>query len=268
MGRHGNHKVSRVACASAETTTEKEMKRVLILVLSTDKPPYDTLYRASTETWDSEEVEGVETIFYFARTNYATNSPRVLFTDSDDDFFSMGRKTLAAFKYALENREFDYIFRANASLFVNKPGLLRYVQDRPTENLALGVVADCGNFEGDKHSFLWGPSYLLSRDVVEKVVEQQGHWKHRAMDDNAISMLLRDIGIPLDNRGSMASIALRNGGYEFTYYENGAGGFVKMDDLRDVTRRLPGQFAFRVKDDANRENDVRLMHELKEAFKV
>lgn len=39
-----------------------------------------------------------------------------------------------------------------------------------------------------------------------------------------------------------------------------------MPDLDGLRRRLPEQFAFRVKDDANRENDVRLMKELHEVF--
>lgn len=245
------------------------MKRVLILVLSTDKEFYGKLYHASVDTWDSEEVEGVETVFYFARSDRSglRKEGKCLYTDSDDDFFSMGKKTLFAFKWALDNCAFDYVFRANASLFVHKPGLLRYIQDKPKENLALGVVADCGNFEGEQFSFLWGPSYMLSRDVVQKVVEQAGHWNHAMMEDNAISYLLRTLEVPLDNRGSMASIALKNGGYEFTYYENGAGGGAFMADLADLPDRLPDQFAFRVKDDANRENDVRLMKELHDVFK-
>lgn len=237
------------------------MKRVLILVLSTDKPPYDKLYEASRQTWDSHEVDGVKTIFYFARSSRSglRKEGKCLYTDSDDDFFSMGKKTLFAFEWALANREFDYIFRANASLYIDKAGLAKYCLDKPEHNLALGVIAP--------GPFLWGPSYMLSRDVVQKVVENKDQWDHTKMDDVAISRLLQDVGIPLDNRGSMASVALKNGGYEFTYYENGSGGGAFMADLADLPRRLPDQFAFRVKDDANRENDVRLMKELHEVFK-
>lgn len=242
------------------------MKRVLILVLSTEKDFYARLAETSRATWDAEEVEGVETIFYFGRSA-KESTDKFFYTDAPDGFFDMGRKTLAAFDYALKHREFDYIFRANASLYVEKDGLFRYVQDKPEKNLALGVVAECGEFEGEKFNYLWGPSYLLSRDVVQKVVENAGKWDHRLMDDNAISRLLTAIGVPLDNRGSMASVALRNNGYEFTYYENGQGGFVSMPDLEGLRRRLPNQWCFRVKDDANRENDIRLMKELHAAFK-
>jgi hypothetical protein len=243
------------------------MKTVLILVLSTDKDLYARLAQTSRETWDANEVEGVEAIFYFAHSDKPSTF-KALYTSSDDDFYSMGKKTLCAFEYALANRQFDYIFRANASLFVSKPGLLKYVQDKPETNLALGVVADCGHFEGERYSFLWGPSFLLSRDVVERIVANQAFWDHRLMDDNAISRLLTQLAVPLDNRGSMASVALKNGGYEFMYYENGAAGGVTMQSLSQLREWLPNQFAFRVKDDANRENDIRLMKELNAVFNV
>lgn len=244
------------------------MKRVLILVLSTDQQWYGRLAETSMQTWDAHDVEGVETIFYFGRTGGRPGTRTTLNCDCDDGFFDMGRKTLAAFEYALAMRHFDYIFRANASLYVHKPGLLQYVQDKPETGLALGVVADCGNFEGDKHSFMWGPSYLLSRDVVKQVVLHKDKWKHGAMDDNAISMLLRDIGIPLDNRASMASLAIQDGRYSSVYYEGGVSGGASAESLSEIVSVLPGQFAFRVKDDANRENDIRLMRELDAVFQA
>jgi hypothetical protein len=247
------------------------MKRVLILVLSTDKDFYGNLYRASTETWDNKEIEGVETVFYFARycaLPIDPSDPKVLRVDCGDDFFDMGRKTVGAFEWALHYRAFDYIFRANASLFINKPGLLKYVRDKPKTDLALGVVADCGQFEGERFSYLWGPSYLLSRDVVEKIVANQAFWDHRLMDDNAISRLLTQLGIPLDNRGSMASLAKNERGYEFVYYENGVSGGVTMQSLSQLREWLPNQFAFRCKCDSDREIDIRLMKELHAIFDV
>lgn len=244
------------------------MKRVLCLVLSTDKEFYGRLAEASRATWDAEDIHGVETIFYFGRSDKPTTD-KYLNTGVDDDYWNMGRKTLAAFEYALKHREFDYVFRANASLYVHKPGLRSYVQDQlQFTNLALGVVADCGKCGDETFPFLWGPSYLLSRDVVEKVVANGDLWKHDLTDDLSISYLLRQIGIPLDNRGSMASIALKNGGgYYFVYYEAGASGGAYMDSLSQLRDRLPNQWCFRVKDDADRNNDTRLMKELKEVFK-
>lgn len=240
------------------------MKRVLILVLSTDKDWYGRLAETSRATWDAEEVEGVETVFYFAHSD-KPSTDKYLYTTSDDEFHSMGKKTLCAFEYALANRQFDYVFRANASLYVDKKGLLRYVQDKPETGLALGVIA-AGSHKDEKFPYMWGPSYLLSEDIVQKVVDNAALWDHTMMDDLALSHLLRALEVPLDNKGSMASIALNGQGYEFVHYENGAGGGATMKDLSELPARLPNQFAFRVKDDANRDNDVRLMNELHAAF--
>lgn len=246
------------------------MKTVLILVLSTDMrdvqgtgPEYHYKALADTQmaTWDSVEVEGVETIFYFANANGRTGS-NVLCCATADGFFDMGRKTLAAFEYALANRKFDYIFRANASLYVHKPGLLRYIQTQPETNLALGVGAPHnGNI------FLWGPGYLLSRDVVQKVVDAKAGWDHLLMDDVALSMLLDTLGIPLDNRGSLCSVALGKNGYDLTYYGNGYAGGAHFASLSEV-RELQDQFAFRTKCDSDRTIDVKLMHELFAVFSV
>lgn len=240
------------------------MKRVLILVLSTEMQFYKRLAETSRDTWDSVEVAGVETIFYFARSEQP-NTDKILFTDAGDDFFDMGRKTLAAFTYALSNRTFDYVFRANASLYVEKIGLLRYVQDKPETNLALGVLAP-GTYNGEQFLYLWGPGYLLSRDVVKLIVDNREQWDHAVTDDNAISILLNKFNVPLDNRGSMASIALTSHGYEFVYYENGAGGGATMKGLSELRQRLPDQFAFRVKTDNDRQVDITLMKELHAVF--
>lgn len=242
-------------------------KRVLILVLSTDMrevqgngPEYHYKALADTQmaTWDSVEVEGVETIFYFANANGRTGD-NVLCCATPDGFFNMGHKTLAAFEYALDYRKFDYVFRANASLYVHKPGLLRYIQNQPETNLALGVGAPHnGNI------FLWGPGYLLSRDVVQKVVDAKAGFDHTQMDDVALSMLLDTLGIPLDNRGSLCSVALGKNGYDLMFYQDGHTGGAHLANLAEVKEL--DQFAFRTKCDSDRAVDIRLMRELHEVF--
>lgn len=248
------------------------MKRVLILVLSTEMSGvqgngpayhYRTLAELSRATWDREDVDGVETIFYFGRTGKEATF-KILYTAAEDEGLqNMGHKTIAALRYAIANRKFDYIFLANSSLYVNKAKLLAYVQEQPNWGLAQGVCAPEGEFH-----FLWGPARLLSRDVVEAVVAHRDLWNHALMDDNALSRVLREIGIPLDCAGSMTSVALTpDGRYDLLAYENGHGGGMTVPDLKSVPVNLPNQFCFRVKTDANRSNDLRFMKELDEAFK-
>lgn len=246
----------------------ENLKSVLILVLSTDMRDvqgtgpeyhYKTLADTQMATWDSVEVEGVKTIFYFANANGRTGD-NVLCCATADGFFDMGRKTIAAFEYALANRTFDYVFRANASLYVHKPGLLHYIQSQPETKLALGVGAPHNG-----KTFLWGPGYLLSRDVVQKVVDAKAGFDHTQMDDVALSQLLDTLGIPLDNRGSLCSIAITGEKYQATFYENGFAGAAEFRDLAHI-KTLQDQFAFRVKTDSDRTVDIRLMRELHAVF--
>lgn len=220
------------------------MKTVLILVLSTDKDWYWSLMEASRDTWDAEEVEEVETIFYFGRSD-KQSTDKLLFLDVDDGFFDMGKKELAAFQYALANRQFDYAFLANASLYVDKLWLRDYIQDKPDTNLALGVCT-----EYKPLPFLWGPARLLSRDVIEKLVENQGLWDHSLMEDVALSHVLHALNVPLDGHGTMATIAEEpNGEILTTYYGD-----------------HDKPFCYRVKQDGRRDRDIAVMHALKKTF--
>ncbi len=239
------------------------MKKVLILVLSTEKDWYPKLAEASRQTWDSVDVPGVETIFYFAESS-KPNDYKTFYAPCDDDFWSMGKKTLLAFDHALANREFDFIFRANASLYVDKAGLLKYVQGK-SDRLALGVLGP-GSRNGEQFMFLWGPGFLLSRDVVQLICDNRHLWDHKITDDNAISLLLRSLEIELDGRGSMASLAIKENGRECIFYENGSGGGVFAATMREVVDSAPNQWCFRVKDDSNRDNDIKIMRELHAAF--
>lgn len=240
------------------------MKRVLILVLSTERDFYGRLAETSRATWDAEEVEGVETIFYFGSSS-KPSTDKFFYTDSDDEFHSMGKKTLCAFGHALANREWDYVFRANASLYVHKPGLLRYAQNWREHGLALGVLAP-GSRNGEQFDYMWGPGYMLSRDIVQLVCDNRELWDHTMMDDNAISYLLHGLDIPLDNRGSLASLAIQEGGRQCTFYENGSGGAVFAATMKEVVALIPNQFAFRCKTDSDRTIDIQLMRELQEGL--
>jgi hypothetical protein len=58
-----------------------EMKRVLILVVSSQNPPYDRMYQTSCETWDSIDVPGVETVYYFSEPMQPNTDTEIYFTE-------------------------------------------------------------------------------------------------------------------------------------------------------------------------------------------
>lgn len=133
------------------------MPRILILVLSYNSPPFDTLMRVQQETFDSVEVEGVKTIYYhggylFDETNWQMVSkiPRYWFRrvkhndwsetlkfKCTDEYYYMAAKFVAALEY-INDLEYDFIFRTNSSSYVNKKELVEFAKTLPKEKLYSG----------------------------------------------------------------------------------------------------------------------------------
>lgn len=245
------------------------MKKVLVLVLSSEEKYWGDDYRASIATWDSLQVEGVETIFYFGKS-HKQNTHKNIYTDTVDGFYNLGYRTVEAFDWALKNKEFDFIFRANSSMYINKEKLSRYAQFQDKEELALGVLAPT-TYADEKFDFMWGGSgYLISRDVIEKIVLNRMKWNNLMMEDVALTDLLNKIGVKPLGHGSACSMDKRDGRYTFIAYSRGAGGGATLTDLNDINTNevLKNQFCIRVKCDHDRTQDVILMNELFLAYHV
>lgn len=233
------------------------MKKVLIMVMSSDKQPWKPLGEASMKTWDTIHVNGVETVFYAGcpKNGGISGSSEQLYLLEPDTLTNGGKITVHAFEWALQRKDFDYILRVNASTFVNKKLVFDYVQDKPETNLYMGVGAPYSLPQKD-FLYAWGPHYLLSKDVVQLIVDNKDKWNHGLMDDVALGLLMNDLGIPLNNKGSMASIDAKN--KTFLSYNNNDSGGGSYTDLSELAH-LP---LIRVKQDYDRTEDIRLMHEL------
>lgn len=229
------------------------MKKVLILVLSHLSPPYANLMRVSRETWDSVDVEGVETVFYLGKVDFPVDS-KVLITSAEDTFFNMGRKDLDAFQWALNNKEFDYIARVNSSCYVNKKMLLEYCQTLPTENMMSGVEAEHPN--GIK--YLWGGTqYIISRDAIQKIVDHKESWNHEIMEDQAMCLVSKEAGIDWHKATRSCSIDRGSNGWNLISYGNKSVSFREFSELKNDEHVF-----FRIKQDNDRRKDLEIMREL------
>lgn len=98
----------------------------------------------------------------------------------------IGIKTLLAFKHALENYDFDYLLRTNSSSYINAPALYALLSRSPRSRYFGGVM---GDFFGER--FTSGAAYILSRDVLESLVQVGfNKWEHQVVDDVAISRVI------------------------------------------------------------------------------
>lgn len=229
------------------------MKTVLIFVMGSADPPYPQLMEASRETWDSVAVAGVPTRYY---SNPIKNCPtRTMQFPSGGDLCDMGYKNLMAYRCALDNLEWDYMARVNASCYVRKPVLLEYVQTLPDTKLFRGVKT----LHAGK-PYLWGGAhFLMSRDVIKKFVENGEQWDHREMEDVAMSRLAEQLEIPLDGEGMACSINERPSDWLCIAY--GEPGF-EFSNFAEFKAKVGKQFFIRVKQDMKRDRDIWIMREL------
>lgn len=234
------------------------MKKVLILVLSSDFEPYRTMIQTSKATWDSVSVENCETIFYCSQRDNpgAVNHDNVMYFDVPNDLYSMGRKNLAMFEWALANKEFDYVARINASCYVDKKLLTDHIQSLPYENVFCGVVVN----EEPAWCF-GGTQFIVSRDVIQKVVDNKERWQHQHMEDRAFSYLVSDLGIPFMNGIPSCSIDAKTDGWQCISYINKSKDFTDFADLKELNHVF-----YRIKQDQKRWMDKLLMEQLKQVL--
>ena len=112
--------------------------KILIMVLSCIKPPYDRLYKTQLETFDSIEVDDVDTHFYFG-----------------DEYELMH----VEFRNALNDiwqKDWDIIFRTNSSSYINKRKLKEFLENKN------GTI-----WIGDENGYNSGAGFIISRDLAK-----------------------------------------------------------------------------------------------------
>ena len=165
--------------------------KVLILVLSVDDHSiYSEFNKAQLETWDSIDVDGIETYYYYGGNDKNDIIDNKILLSLDETLYNCGSKTLMCFDM-IKEMEFDYIFRTNSSSYVDKKLLKEYLVDKPKTNYYSGII---GNYEGIKFSS--GSGYFLSRDLFNLVLENKKKWNHEYIDDVALGLLLHGLNIP------------------------------------------------------------------------
>jgi hypothetical protein len=162
----------------------------LVLVLGCRAAPYPELIAAIKRTWASLSVDGTDVLFYYGGETFEIHG-RDLFLPVPDDLAHVGHKTLACFEHVLEHTDFDVVFRANASSYIDLPNLSAFVRAQAAKSrYYAGKGAD-----HDSIDFALGSGYFLSRDLVQLVVEKRREWDHRYMDDIALGKLLHANGV-------------------------------------------------------------------------
>lgn len=232
------------------------MRKILILVLSADFPPYDKMVQTSLETWDSVDQEECETVYYFGKSD-KQNTDKFVYFPIHESLHSMGYKTISAFEWAINNRQFDYLARVHSSTYVDKKRLSDYCEQLPIKNVFAGVKTKSQN----GFDYLWGGAhYIISRDVVIRMVENKDKWQHSYMEDESMSLLAVDLNIPF-YEGKSGSIDKIENGWRCISYGGDSISFTDFLDLKKLNHHY-----FRVKQDLKRDIDEYIMRQLFKAL--
>jgi len=225
--------------------------KILILVLSSANAPYRQLFETSQHTWDSYNVPGIDVIYYFGKNGIYQNNSIVI--DLKENYSNLALKTKTALEWCLQNCEFDYVFRANASSFVYKENMFKHFKTLP-KSVFQGLVAPYY----DIGKFMWGVGYTISRDYVETIVNAK--WDYSLMDDVSISFAAQSIGIELTGGHKLLTIdEMKEGKYQILNY----GIQIENKIIADISEiDMSEHFHYRVKQDLNRHKDIEIMKQL------
>jgi len=167
--------------------------KVLILVPLSRKYPSNQILNSIKKTWGNNSV--FETIFYTGDNKFNNFNSNFLELNVSNDFKDFGKKTLLCFEEILKHRDFDYVFRTNTSSYLNKTALLEFITKQPGRNYYAGKIE---NFPKINLNFGSGAGYVLSKDLVELVVNNKKVWNHDLNEDVALGKILYDLEVPLN----------------------------------------------------------------------
>jgi len=212
--------------------------KILILVLSCQKEPFLEMRKVQQETWDSVQVEGVDTVYYIGggsgvhSFNQINPSSRELILPCSDDYNMMHWKLKQAL-LVLNYKDYDLIFKTNSSSYIHKKLLVEFAKQLPTEKVYCGI---------DAEMFASGCGVFFSQDCIEILL------KH--YDD-----------YPSPSEDGLTGSYLRQNGIWVTY------GAKRVDICVSYNHHLIHEkcYHYRCKHDHDRKQDMFVMKEL---FKV
>lgn len=188
--------------------------KILILVLSLkdENGIYSKFYETQKKTWDSINVEGVETYYFFGNQNKNKFIGNDIFLNVNESLYNCGHKTLLAFDL-IKNLDFDFVFRTNSSSYVDKQILKDFLKSKKPTNHYSGVIGTHAVV-----NFASGCGYVISKDVLLKVLENKNNWNHSLIDDVSLAVLLNNIKIYPESNPRFDVIDIKNIPTNFFHY--------------------------------------------------
>jgi hypothetical protein len=173
--------------------------RILILVQATKIEPWHSIIEAQKATWDSIHEGGVDTLYYYSGEEQCINDKDLyLKCPHEADMNNYRFKLALDYLYDSNDPRYDYIFRTNASSYVDKKRLKEWLMDKPRTNFYCGI---------DGGGFASGCGFALSTDLVNIL---------RTIDDYPTTSEDCLIGVYLERAGIKVTPGAQRHDYYFT----------------------------------------------------
>jgi hypothetical protein len=236
--------------------------KVFIAVLSCNNcTTYTTLKAAQKATWAKPLPETKIVFYHGAKRKSTKDTEDEWFFSTPENYKSIGHKTILAFERSLQY-DYDYLFRPNSSLYVNQIKLLEWLSDKPRTAFATGI----NGIGSDNILYLHGSGYILSRDIIELIVKNKDEWKHKYIDDIAMSELIGRKGIVFDRNFIATGIQIKGSRFEWWQNNKCLVTIGAVDKFEQMTF-LKDHFHFRVNNAPDRHKDIKLMRLLNDYLK-
>jgi hypothetical protein len=159
----------------------------------------------------SEDIQKIKTSIQDKNYSvFAHNENNFLKLNVPDSYGLLIIKTLLSFEYLLNNFNHRFFFRTINGGFVVQENLLEVFKRCPDTNFVTGSV---GVWDSQKYGdivFVGGMNMLMSRDVVEKMVDHKDDMiditlqnQKELVDDRVYGLFFRSFGIPITDPRSV-----------------------------------------------------------------
>jgi len=156
--------------------------KILCLILANDTSPEYIRFQTLWHRFMHLRPE-VDCYFYKGQQDImqpAFLEDKTLWININEKLDTVYDKTLLAFEHFLpELHKYDFVYRSNLSTFVSFEHLIQYCNDLPKTNCCAAVTGGIAHGEKNRnsldheHSFPGGNGFILSTDLVRRLVEER-----------------------------------------------------------------------------------------------
>lgn len=166
-------------------------KKVIILSMSCNQERYINEEEAIRQTWGKDILEGkydnIELMFYRGGSDNTYLEGDVLHLTSDDTLIGTYQKTIDAFNFLLENKDFDYIIRTNTSTYINIRAIQQFLEFNIDEEIVCGPYLLINQYNSFI-PFLPGFYLIFSKQTIDLLVHNR--LIKNNFDDNSFAIPL------------------------------------------------------------------------------